>query len=461
MNLKRLLSAALVFASVTSWAGELKYIFYYIGDGMGMGPVQAAQNYNRIIRGNSDPLLMIQFPVNSWSFTYSASSDITDSAAAGTALSCGTKTKNGMLGMDPDTTAVTSIAKILFDKGWGVGLTTSVSPSDATPGAFYAHVPSRKMGYEICCQMAESGYQFIGGSGLYGWEKDGKPTDIAEVYARNKVQIVQGPEGLKEIDSDRVLVLNNDDMKSSNIGYTIDSIAGRLTLPMLAEACLKQLEKTSPDRFFMMVEGGNIDHALHGNDGGASIKEVLNFDQALRVAYDFYLAHPDETLIVVTADHDTGGLVLTHPKYSGGGLRNIDYQKVSKEEFSAYCKALLKSRMEYTWDDMKQYLADNLGLFGPIKVSEENEKKLREKFDQTFQQRNSADQKTLYASFNAFAVEVFKLLNKDSGINFATTSHSGNPVPLFAIGVGADEFRHLNNNCDIRNTMLKIVGQNK
>lgn len=446
-----------MLAAFSAMAAQPKYIFYYIGDGMGMGPVQAAQTYNRTILGNDKPLTMMQFPVIGWIQTYSANRDITDSAAAGTALSTGFKTKNSMLGMNPDTVAVTSVAKTLFDRGYGVGITTSVAPDDATPGAFYAHVPSRKMQYEIDCQMAESGYQFVAGSGLSGLKKDGKETDVLDRFAANNVQIVRGPEGIKEMNSDRVLLLSHEDVPSWNIGYTIDSIAGRLTLPMMAQACLDQLEKTSPARFFMMVEGGNIDHALHGNDGGASIKEVLNFDEALAVAFEFYRRHPKETLIVVTADHDTGGLVHVHPKGSKGGLRNIDYQKVSKEEFSEYCKALLKSRMNYTWDDMKQYLADNLGLFSKIKVSPEQEQALKAGFDKTFEQRNSADQKTLYASFNAFSVDVFNLLNLDSGISFCTTSHSGNPVPLFAMGVGAERFSKVNNNIDVPKTILRIA----
>ena len=457
MKLRSLFIAAALTATVAAMAEEPKYIFYYIGDGMGMGPVQAAQNYNRTVLHNDEPLLMMQFPVNGWCFTYSANKDITDSAAAGTALATGHKTKNSMLGMNPDTVAVTSVAKTLFDRGYGVGITTSVAPDDATPGAFYAHVPNRTMRYEIDCQMAESGYQFVAGADLCGLEKDGQPTDILDRMAASGVQIVRGPEGVADINSERVLLLSHEGRPNWNIGYTIDSIAGSLSLPLIAETCLKQLERTSPDKFFMMVEGGNIDHALHANDGGASIKEILNFNEALKVAYDFYEKHPDETLIVVTADHDTGGLTLVHPKGAKGGLKNYTYQKVSKEEFSSFCKSLLKSRMNFTWDDMKEYLGDNLGLFSNIKVSEQEEANLREMFDKTFELRNTKDQQTLYANFNSFAVEVFNLINSASGVNFSTVSHSGNPVPVFAIGVGADEFRHFNNNIDIPRTILRIA----
>ncbi len=452
---RKLLLSLFALVALGVAAQSPKYIFYYIGDGMGMGPIVAAQNYNRLILKNDKPLTMMQMPVVGWALTYSASSDITDSAAAGTALATGSKTKNYMLGMNADTVAVTSIAKILHDSGYGVAIATSVAPDDATPGAFFAHVPNRSMTYQIGCDMAASGYEFVAGAGLRGTETDGKPNDLLDRFAAEGVQIVRGPEGAASITAARALLLNNEGSSRSNIGYTIDSIQGTLTLPLIASTALKQLERTSPDKFFMMIEGGNIDHALHGNDAGASIKEIINFDEALKVAYDFYLAHPDETLIVVTADHDTGGMAIVR----SGGIGNIDYQKVSKEEFSNFCKAMLKTRNIFTWDDMKAYMSENLGFFTHIPVSEADETKLKKLFDDTFELRNTADQKTLYANFNAFAVEVFNMFNNAVGVTFCTTSHAGNAVPVFAVGVGADLFKGFNNNTDLPAAILKAVGK--
>lgn len=422
------------------------YIFYFIGDGMGMGPVMAAQTYNRMVLGSEQPLTMMQFPVVGWSQTWSASSPVTDSAAAGTALSTGHKTKNGMLGMDPDTVPVYSVAADLQKAGYGIGIVTTVSADDATPGAFYAHVANRKMKKEIDRYGAESGYEYIAGAS-YDQLREHFDRDFADLLTANNIEVKYGLNGLGDHSSRRVMVFGDSTSQPWNLGYTIDSIAGALTLPRLTADCLNHLERYSPDRFFMMVEGGNIDHALHGNDGGAAIKEILNFDQAIALAFEFYKAHPDKTLIVVTADHDTGGMALGNPHvkyYANLGL--FDHQRVSKEAFSDYCKAILNSRRIYTWDDMKEYLADQLGLFGAIPVSAEREQKLHEMFDRTFELRNTDDQKTLYANFNAFAVEVFTLLNDLAGVGFTTTSHSGNPVPVFAVGVGADRFKGFNNN---------------
>ena len=276
MKLRSVLIATAMWAlAFAGKAADAKYIFYFIGDGMGMGPVLAAETYNREVLKNDKPLTMMQFPTVSWCMTYSANSPVTDSAAAGTALATGTKTKNSMLGMSPDTVAVESIAKKFHDLGYGVGVVTSVAPDDATPGAFYAHVPNRSKYYEIGCQAAASGYEFIAGAGLRGVkDKDGAETDLLDVMKKNGVRVIYGPEEIKKIDSRRVMLVNTKGSPLWNIGYTIDSVAGSLTLPLIAETCLSHLEKTTPDRFFMMVEGGNIDYALHANDGGAAITRL-------------------------------------------------------------------------------------------------------------------------------------------------------------------------------------------
>lgn len=457
----RLTTIAVCLASMFSLqaAESPKYIFYYIGDGMGMGQVMGTEAYNRTVLGNSEPLLMMRFPVASTATTYSASSPVTDSAAAGTALAAGHKTKNGMLGMTPDTTAVTSIAKTLFDSGFGVGLVTSVAPDDATPGAFYTHVPSRSMYYEIGKDAASCGYDFIGGSNLRGVkDRKGRPTDLLKYFAENNVAVVRGTEGLDTISSRRVVLLNTDSLNVSNIGYTIDSIPGVLTLPQMTEACLRHLQKNGHDRFFMMVEGGNIDHGGHANDGGTVIKEVLNFQEALKIAYDFYLAHPDETLIVVTADHETGGMGLANNTVGYDmHLHYIDYQKVSKDEFSDYCSNIMRSRRIYRWDDMKEYLTEKLGFWKHVPVSAGQTEMLRRDFEKCFVENRGVDQKTLYNNFNEFAVNVFGVMDSVTGLGWTTNGHTGGLVPVYAIGVGAERFSSFNDNTDIPGIIMSIA----
>ena len=449
-----------ICVALTSLAQQPKYIFVFIGDGMGISPVQAAEAYNREVLADGTSLTMLQFPVASMCQTYSASAPITDSAAAGTAIATGSKTRNGMLGMDADTVAVASIAAQLHERGYGVGICTSVSADDATPGAFYAHVPYRKLYDQIDLDAARSGFEFIAGAGMHSLvDADGNPTEALQLMHRNGMEVYYGPEAIPTINARSAVLLNPQGTPDWNIGYVIDGHEGRLTLPQITETCLKHLQSVSPDRFFMMVEGGSIDHALHANDGGTAIREIINFDNALKVAYQFYLEHPTETLIVVTADHDTGGMSRCH---SSIGLKcplsAFDHQHASKEEFSDQCKAMLRDRRFYTWDDMKQILTEKFGLFDAIPVDEQAEQTLMDMFTATFELRNTADQETLYANFNSFAVEVFRLLNNAAGLRFTTTSHSGNPVPVFAVGVGAWRFAQFNNNIDLPNHIRRIVG---
>ncbi|MDE5608254.1 MAG: alkaline phosphatase [Muribaculaceae bacterium] len=463
MKLRKLiLSAGMALAALGAGAVQPRYIFYFIGDGMGPGHVMAAQTFNRVALGNQDPLLMMQLPIGGVITTYSASSTVTDSAAAGTALATGSKTRNGMLGMNADTVAVTSIAEQLHNDGWGVGLVTTVAPDDATPGAFYAHVPARRMTYEIGRQAAESGYEFIAGSFWRGsLDKKGNPTDLIDYFRTfPDLDLVSTTDSARASQARRIILTSATPFNDSNVGFTIDSIPGALSLPDMTEACLGHLQRVSPDRFFMMVEGGNIDHVGHGNDAGTVVIETLNFDKALRHAYDFYLAHPDETLIIVTADHETGGLSV--------GNRHVGYQsftpyilhqKMSKEQFSREVKQMLTATEAPSWDDFKARVTEATGLWGPVPVSEAQEQSIRDLFDATFNRRDRiADEKTLYASYNALATEVWRILNDIQGFGWTTSGHSGNPVPVYAIGAGLEELGTWGDNTSIAPLLFRLTG---
>lgn len=455
--------AATLLLTITPMIGHAqapKYVFYMIGDGMGLNHVLNSQHYNQMTLGADSTLQMMRFPVASVARTHSASSPVTDSAAAGTALATGSKTRNGMLGMNADTVAVTSVAKTLFDQGWGVGLVTSVGIDDATPGAFYAHVPSRHNKMDVARQLAESGYQYAAGAGLAkAFDKDGNPTGLLDYFAQQGVTVVRGRDGL-QAQADRLLLLSADSVMTWNIGYAIDSIPEALTLPEMTTAAINQLQRVAPDHFFLMVEGGSIDHAGHANDGGTVVREVLSFDQAIAKAYAFYLAHPDETLIVVTADHETGGLSVgdnltgynVHPSVTAN-------QKVSKEQFNNYVKSLANDRRIYRWPDMEEYLRENLGLGTAWTLTDEETAELSQMFDDMMAGRNvGGDQETLYATFDGFSARVFELLNQKAGFGFTTTKHTGAMVPVYAVGVGADRFTGVNDNTDLPRKILEIIG---
>ncbi len=448
---KFILTFSLLLLALVASA-ELKYVFLMIGDGMGMGHVLSAETYNRMVLKNNDKLLMMQFPVASMALTYSASSPVTDSAAAGTALATGSKTNNHMVGMKPNKIDATSVASQLKSRGWGVGIITSVAFDDATPATQYAHQADRSMYEGINQDGAKSDFDFIGGAyTLMAKHGADKCKPIFDGYRQNGYDVVFGLDNLKKAKSKKILVAAGTAEKYNDFPYTIDSIKGAPCLRQLTEACLGHMLNVSPDHFYMMVEAGNIDHAAHSNDGATVVKEVLNFQESINVAYQFYLQHPDETLIVVTADHDTGGMTLG---VQGGRkvptLADIDWRRISKENFNQYCA----KHPNLSWDEVKQIMIDKIGLWSHIDVTEEEEAEMKEAYSQI---NTGASEKTLYNDFNHFSSVVFNIVNHKNGIGFTTFSHTGNPVPVFAIGVGSDIFKSINNNIEIPQKIRELL----
>ena len=441
------------------WAASPKYIFYFIGDGMGLGHIMITEAYNRTVLNNDEHLTMLQFPVTSMATTYSANRHITDSSAAGTALSTGNKTNNYMLGVTPDSVSVFSIAKALKDNGYGVGIATTVTLNDATPAAFYGHAPNRKLYYEIGKGIIGSNYEFFAGYNLISKNNNkGEKTDLYEKIEKDGYKIVKGKEEYEKIKNHNKIILLNKPNRAGHCGYTVDSMGNdNFNVPYLTQTCMNHLQKNSPEKFFMMIEGGNIDWIAHANDPGV-VKSILDFDEGIKIAYDFYKKHPDETLIVVTADHNTGGMTFGVRGNKRVTLKNLDYQKVSISMFQEYCKDLQKSGKEITWDDMKTYLKQNLGLYGAIEVDKKDDKLIQESFNKTFTKKDVEDVKTLYTTYNYFIADVFNIFNKYTGIGWTTTGHTGDFTPVYAIGVGAEEFNGLNNNIDLPKKIAKIAG---
>lgn len=459
MKLRNILAAAALSVIFAAQAETPKYIFYFIGDGMGMGPVMAAQTYKRMVQGDDKGLLMTQFPHAGWARTFSASSPVTDSAAGGTALATGHKTNNGMLGQDADTVNVYSVAKVLHDKGYGVGIVTNGAADDATPAAFYAHQPKRSMFYEIGKDAAASGFEFIAGAGLRG----AKDNDLYDVIDAAGYTVLRGAQGAAKVPetSGKIMLLNPEGYGDSNeMGFITDTVGGDgvgLTLAMATQAAIDHLEKVSPDRFFMMVEGSLIDHALHGNDGSSAVREVMGLDDVVAKAWEYYQKYPEETLIIITADHDTGGMTVgcrasgynAFPKY-------VDNQHISKGAFSDLCAKMLKADATPTFEEVQAMIDRYLGLGSAVKLKESQEKALREAYETTFVNRTATDEKGLYKTSNAFAAEVFRIYNDCAGWGFTTPNHTGNPVPVFAAGRGAEKFGRSIDNTEIVPTILSL-----
>lgn len=468
MKLKKklIISFTAVLLTLTANAENAKYIFYFIGDGMGMGHINTTETYNRDVLKSNTPILMTTFPVASQVKTYSFNRPITDSAAAGTALSTGHKTNNSMVGMSPDTTDIFSISKAFMDSGRPVGIVSSVAGDDATPAAFYAHAPKRGMKREISDMAINSGITFFGAPvfrGMLGSDPESQSwqTRMANTGGYEVVFDYTGYQNVKK-DNTKVLMLASKP-SGDQVGYTIDSIPGAITLKELTSACLDRLLKNGglEKGFFMMSEGGNIDWAAHANDGAAVIKEILNFQEAINVAYQFYLQHPEETLIVITADHDTGGMALgRRDSAKGWNLSKIDFQKISKDRFEDWCRTEEKQNGTIRWDKMEPFLKENLG-FNQIGLTASELDEIKKCFDETYVDRKAKDEKTLYKNFNAFTAKVYDIVNRHYGIGFTTNSHTGNPVPLYSVGAGSNLFTPMLNNIMVPQLILKASGIEK
>ena len=441
---------------------QAKYVFYFIGDGMGTNQVLSAEMYRSAIQGvplGRVQTLMTTFPYSGQAATFSKSNGITDSAAAGTCLATGTKTKNGMLGLDADSARLTTIAEELKAQGWGVGIMTSVAIDHATPGAFYAHVPKRNQYYKIGQQLAESNFDFFGGAGFHHpqGKRDNKDVNLYRLAEKNGYIIAHGYDEAQYLmvndewkeGNKLILVQKGDDQGAKhgdNLPYAIDRKEGDLTLAQIVSTAIPFLERRY-DRFFMMVEGGMIDYACHSDDAATAIGEVWDMDEAMQEAYAFYQAHPDETLIIVTADHETGGLALGNSDYNLY-LDLLQNQKCSAWVLSDLFTQLFKQNKKPTWAQVQAIYHEQLGFWDTVEITVEEEAKLKDLYKKACAKK-SKDTETMYKTINSLGVAGVALLNKKAHVGWTTRAHSAHAVPIFAIGVGAERFTGWHDNTEI------------
>ncbi len=305
-------------------AEKAKFIFLFIGDGMGMSHVATAESYLSYKAGKlgGEQLLMTQFPYFGTASTYSANRYVTDSSASGSAIACGDKANNSTLGVNADGEPMKSVAYELKEEGYQVGIITTVPINHATPGAFYANSKSRNDYYQISQQIADSGFEFFAGSGFIDFKgKEGEEKEPIDLYLENRGYTVSyGIEEFKaEASGKDKVVFCQESNKEESAGNYVGSgkIAEDASLGQMLELGLEQIDNTKP--FFFMCEGGKIDWTAHAHKTMPMIMDILEFDEAISIAYEFYLEHPDETLIIVTADHETGGLSL------GAGRDMVDW----------------------------------------------------------------------------------------------------------------------------------------
>ena len=454
-----------IFLVSTVWAQQAKYVFYFIGDGMGVNQVNGAEMYLAEQEGRIGvkPLLFTTFPAGTMATTFSATNSVTDSSAAGTALATGEKTYNGAVSMDDDKNVLSTVAERAKKAGRKVGIATSVSVDHATPAAFYAHQPNRSRYYEIALDLPKAGFDFYAGSGFL------KPTTTADKKEAPNVfpiieeagyTIARGLDEYKEkaADAKKMILIQKEGAEPSCLPYAIDHEEGDLTLPEITESAVSFLSKGNKKGFFLMVEGGKIDWACHSNDPVTVFEEVIDLDNAVRVAYEFYKKHPKETLIVVTADHETGGMGLGIGKYELH-LKSLLNQKQSQDLLSKAITDLREDKAgKASWNEIKDLLTEKMGFWKELPLTWEQEKMLRDEYEQSFVKNKVVFEESLYARTEPLAAAARKVMSQIAMVGWTSSSHTAGYVPVFAIGAGADLFTGKMDNTEIPKRIAKAAG---
>jgi alkaline phosphatase len=275
-------------------------VIYFIGDGTALPQVYAGMLATR------QDLVFPKFPYIGVVDTHSASNDITDSAAGGTALASDHKTNNAMIGMNPDTIPVKTLLEVFAEQGKETGIVVTSYVTHATPASFYAKVPHRRQYEDIAVQMAENPYiNLIIGGGMKHFNQRKDSINLVERMENELGWKVY--DTLVDIDTTckkfAVMADENHMPKATERGDF---------LPRAVKTAIQTLDDAE-NGFFLMVEGSQIDFACHANDSAWMVDEVVDFSQAIQIALDYAEEHGN-TLVVVTADHETGGLTLPDPK---------------------------------------------------------------------------------------------------------------------------------------------------
>lgn len=503
-----LIAVTLVYAGLAN--AKVKYVFFFLGDGMSFSQIQTTEaamatwyaksvgmplgpqpgdlNADYLLNPNNR-LFMTQLPIQGVQTTYDAFSLNTDSASAGTAFASGIKTMSGVINMDASKKqSYKSVAELAHEQGMKVGVVTSVSLDHATPASYYASTPSREYMNYIASQLAQSGYEFFGGGGFVSPTK-AKTTgdtnnDVNNLLVKNGYTVLNDRQSILNLKSNpksKVVAINPWLQDSSAMPYNIDKINYdqknvNLSLAEMTSVAIANLEaldnKDGGKGFFLMVEGGKIDWACHANDAVATIGDVIDFDNAVGRALEFYNRHPNETLIVVTGDHETGGMSVGHATTA----YKAHYDKLfgQKASFQYFTKSI--------WPDFKKKYAtgydwtqpDNLAknqemltlmqnVFGLDwnSLNDYQKQKLEDAFDKSMVAKNNnndAANKLLYGGYEPITVTITHILNEQAGIGWTSYAHTGQPVPVYAIGSDAERFAGFYDNTDIAKQLAKAIG---
>jgi alkaline phosphatase len=405
-----------------------------------------------------------QFDTRNFVTNYSASNLVTDSAAAGTALASGHKTGNAYIGVDMEGNELRTLADVASEQGYKVGLVTNVGINHATPSCFYGHTSDRFGFPKLVNDYISSDVAFIAGSTIMDMKsgpEDPKyekvtTAQLAERIRNAGIHLTLDIEEAANTSGKRVALVAND-KENKHVPYVLDRREGDdyHTLLNHSKAALNYLQREAKDGFFLMIEGGKLDYAAHEQDAVATFYEVREFAQAVQLALDFAEQHPDETLIVVTADHETGGMSLGWDHYE------IRMNMLLEQRSSAVqlTKTMQKMRAEgkREWKDYKQLLSDEFGLWSLVPVTPEEEKLLKYDFYNIFLKYGPMVD-GLYNKSEFIVYHAIGILNRHASIEWTSLYHTGMYTPIFTKGVGEKRFLECRDQTEIPRVIASLMG---
>jgi alkaline phosphatase len=425
---------------------EVKNVIYMIGDGMGVNQARAAEIYAAEVMGKA--LAFSSFPNRTTTTTFSLSSQVTDSAAAGSALHSGYKFENGAINVLPEGDYTYTLGQAAQAAGKSVGILSTTRMTHATPASVFGHVENRDLENELAAQLVEfePTVAMAGGSRAFlpdgvdgGRREDGR--DLIQEMVDKGYTYVSNAEELAAIDAgetDRLLGFFN----SSHMSYEVERVNQNLNEPSLASMTSKALDILSKNEngFFIMIEGGRIDHAAHAWDLKGMIDDTLAFSDAIQVALDFQAENPD-TLVIVTADHETGGFGLGRYTGYGSDIPVVESITCSME----YLNSLLE-------EDNAVDVAEKCGI-----SLDEADVELLAQHPANMSVEDREDIQGGYA-FSWGHLVLSDAVSRQAQVGWTSWSHTGQPVITYAVGPHADMFEGALDNTDLPKMIGEFAG---
>lgn len=471
---------------VDSHGKRPKYVFLFIGDGMSYPQIQLTNYYRSInnqrgaksysVDGQSrkalksgNDLNMMQFQTAGSAQTYDRTSFAPDSASTATSIATGHKTWSGSINVSADFSRKyeTIAEKLKKQKNYKIGVITSVNINHATPAAFYAHQKSRDSYYAIGKEMIASNFDYFTGGTLREptGENGGQPDlyKLAEKAGYNVVRTQNGAEQLRPKDG-KSIVVSKALADEDSMPYEIDRKDGTWSLADYVDKGIDMLDNKKG--FFMVVEGGKIDWACHANDAASVLDDTLALDDAVGRAVKFYNKYPDETLIIVTGDHETGGLTIG---FAGTNydtfLNNMNSQKISYAKFDEdYVEKYKKNQTDFNTvmnditrlfglerptNNKKAMIAKDSAdkhpdpeTGGSLVLTSYEYQELRDAYQMTLNRTGeeteyAQDEYIKYGSYEPLTVTITHILNNKNGVSFSSYSHTGLPTEVLVQGAGS------------------------